>query len=346
MKLVLMMLVHNDAAILEQSLTYHLRRGVDHVVAIDDHSTDGAAEVLKTFERDGGLTLVPRPAGVWNQDSSRWRTALARQIAAEHRPDWILASDPDELWWPLEGDLRDAFATVPAERDLVFAPRHDFVYPPDATGEKLAHEVEVRELWSNLGPKVAFRPYPDVVVGGSHRVARDPSSDELTVWDSGRILSVSSVVPVRIFHYGVRHGSRFQAAVRSAGSDARKARKLQGRDVLFRLAFDDRTASARWETGAEWRRQALERGLETGTLIRDRRVADYLQGREGTPSPEAGEAMELQRFVMEELMRRDTRLRKRTRLLRDRLAGERSLPARRAGLHLQRLSGRLRGRRA
>lgn len=38
------LLVHNEAELVEENLIYHLNRGVDLVLAIDDGSTDGSRE--------------------------------------------------------------------------------------------------------------------------------------------------------------------------------------------------------------------------------------------------------------------------------------------------------------
>ena len=53
MKLVLTLLVRDEADIVESCIRYHLERGVDLVLATDHRSVDGTTDILRGYERDG-----------------------------------------------------------------------------------------------------------------------------------------------------------------------------------------------------------------------------------------------------------------------------------------------------
>src|SRR5206468_3258567 len=57
MKLVLTLVVRDEADIVDAQLAYHLNAGVDFVLATDHASTDGTLDVLHRYEREGHLRL-------------------------------------------------------------------------------------------------------------------------------------------------------------------------------------------------------------------------------------------------------------------------------------------------
>lgn len=317
-----MLIVRDEDDILETVLIHHLNQGVDHVLAIDDESTDGSPDILRSFERSGLLTLVPRPLGSWATDEARWRTLLARQAFTHQRADWVLPTDGDVLWWPLWGNLKDALASVPEACDAIVAPQNDFVITREPRHD-VVDELRIREAASPLGEKAVFRGYPDLVVEkGNHRVARGSHADELTRWDFGEQLRVAPWCPLRSFHYGVRT----KAAL------VREAKRHDTRDAVVRwVPRHERTEDPRrFELGAPHREQQIGEGLADGRLVEDSRIADALRGyrdprEEGwiapqelganTPGELTAEMTEVQQLVMDALQRRDVILRYRGRTL-------------------------------
>ncbi len=93
--------------------------GVDAIVVLDDHSTDGTGEVVdERAAHSGGrlrrVTFAP------NLRENLHRDGPALQpLIADHAPDWILFTDADEFWLPAVGGLREIVARAETEALLV-----------------------------------------------------------------------------------------------------------------------------------------------------------------------------------------------------------------------------------
>ncbi|MGI8631734.1 MAG: glycosyltransferase family 2 protein [Solirubrobacterales bacterium] len=343
MRLVLALLTHNEADILETTLRYHFDQGIDHVVAYDDQSTDGTCRLLRDGERAGKVTVLPRLPGTYLTDGARWRTRLLRHAASELRPDWILGSDPDEFWWPLGGDLKDAFARVPEAAEYVIAPRTDFVYTEPVTPGRAVEEQVLRESVSTLAPKVAVRPFPDLVAaGGFHRVARSGTLERLDKLETGEPLRASGVLPARLFHYAVRSQAQFEwVGTEKERPDPKPPARR--RDAVYRTFVESGWQGDELDLGAPWRQEAIRRGLQEGVFVVDRRVARFLaDGHIGDGKQTAADVTEANQQVIENLARKETSLRSRTHRLHQDIESEREANRRWVGRGAGRLAGALR----
>ena len=74
-RLVMILLVKDEVDIVEQHICYHLRCGVDHVLAIDNDSSDGTREILSEYAKQGCVTLTDEPGQDYAQ--GRWVSRMA-----------------------------------------------------------------------------------------------------------------------------------------------------------------------------------------------------------------------------------------------------------------------------
>ncbi len=65
--LVMTLLVRDEADIVRQNIEFHLARGVDHIIATDNGSTDGTTQILDEYQRAGCLSLIHEPSNDFQQ---------------------------------------------------------------------------------------------------------------------------------------------------------------------------------------------------------------------------------------------------------------------------------------
>ncbi len=129
MKLVMTLLVRDEADIVDAQIAFHLDAGVDFVVATDNRSEDGTTEILERYAREGMLHLIREPGDDLRQ--SEWVTRMARLAATEFGADWVINADADEFWWPRGGDSRASSRAVPDRFGVVRGAWRNFVPRPD-----------------------------------------------------------------------------------------------------------------------------------------------------------------------------------------------------------------------
>jgi hypothetical protein len=267
MRLVMTLVVRDEADIVEAQLAYHLSSGVDFVLATDHGSTDGTLDVLRRYERDGSLRLFGVSGEMRESD---WRTRMARLAATEHGADWIINTDADEFWLPRTGTLKESLGAVPSQIGVVWALTCHFVPRPE-DGRPFAERMTARfappaalnDPTSPYRPhaKAAHRADPEIVVWfGSHRVTT--SMRALPGWH-----------PADVFHFPFRTLDQYERkSARRARGDrplGQYVRGLQARElgrleeVYASLVVGDR---------------AVARGVADGSLVEDTRLRDALRG--------------------------------------------------------------------
>jgi glycosyl transferase family 2 len=283
MNLVMTVLCRNEEDIIGTHIAYHLQRGVDFVIATDNASEDATPMILEEFRRQGRLHLIREPA--LTHDQAVWVTRMARLAAEEFAADWVIHSDADEFWWPLEGNLEDALERVPAEVGAAQVFRHNFVPRSDVDDGAFHRRMTVRQTVSLnsmgevLPPKICHRGAMDIAIAdGNHSVSRD-----------GQEVTVSRDVGLEILHFPLRSYRQFENKIR-LGTEAleRNPRLSSGIGKTWRYLYhqyyrkgllrDYYEAQVLSET-------AVEEGLRKGELVIDTRLRDHLDSIPGVFPP-------------------------------------------------------------
>jgi hypothetical protein len=211
-RLVMTLLVRDEAALVRENIDYHLARGVDFVVATDNGSIDGTREILAEYERKGVLALIDEPRHDFMQDA--WTTRMAHLARDRYGADWVLSSDADEFWWTDGGDLRAECVHA----DVVVVPRVDLLPTYEQTLDPsyrffqntLRQGRKARSLRPETTPKVIFRTEGLVSVeAGNHDVSL-PGARRRT---SER---------ARIYHFPYRTFAEFDRKVENGGASLRR----------------------------------------------------------------------------------------------------------------------------
>ncbi len=298
--------IRDEGDVLEDNLRFHHALGVDHFIVTDNGSTDETVEILARYAEAGLLTVIRAPDTDYREEGARWMTEMARMAATELGADWVVHTDADEFWWPIEGSLKQVLASVDQRYGVLIAPRCEFIGRPDGPGS-FADRLTIREARARYQPKVAHRADPDVVMldRGPHDVAAlGPSGDvadgvrppgrpvhrvirnrELgaSSWPEEELRLVwAPWWPVRILHFPVRSAAQFKRRTQIAifegmFPDRGRFRRLrehyeQGRfsELYDELIFDQSEVDA---------------GLGEGRLVVDQRFARLLAR---CPDPLAG----------------------------------------------------------
>ena len=286
MRLVLTLLCRNEADVVDSMVAFHLSRGVDMVIATDNASTDATRSILERYERAGRLVLIDEPSHT--HDQATWVTRMVRLAVDCFAADWVINADADEFWWPKCGHLKEQLATVRVDDKVLSVNRTNFL-PPDPAADPALPFYEVmtlrerqsqNSLGSPLPGKACHRGLPLISVeDGNHGVSLE-----------GQPLPAVPFAGIDILHVPARGPSQFERKIR------------QGAAALER---NPRTAAA--GIGATWRQlykeyglagrlgehynnlrpseAAIERALQSGDLIDDRRLQAALRDVMARPRP-------------------------------------------------------------
>jgi Glycosyl transferase family 2 len=274
MKLVVTVLARDEADVIDAQVAFHLNAGADLVIATDNNSQDGTAEILRAYEREGCLRLIHEPAEGLRQ--SEWVTRMARLAATEFAADWVINTDADEFWWPRGESLKEVLAAVPKRYGVVEAFWRSFVPRPDdgqffaeRMTARLTQQAPINDPSSFYRPvtKVAHRADPQVVVGRGNHGLVGSSLLPLRTWH-----------PLEVLHFPLRSRAQWQRKVELQGvaftehiERAGTGYHLKGYDALQSGRIEEQHSSLVVDD------EAFARGLEDGTLAVDTRLRDALR---------------------------------------------------------------------
>jgi hypothetical protein len=272
MKLFMTLLVRDEEDIIAANLSYHLSAGVDHIIVTDNRSVDGTHEILKEFTGTGRVTVIDEHEDDFSQ--FLWVTRMAR-LAAEMGADWVINSDADEMWWPLEGDLKTVFETAPRECGSLIVQRSNAL-PVYALGghpfeQMLFREVKsVNAIGQPLLGKVAHRGIGDVEVQQGNHLAVSSS------------LGPSMDAPgLTILHFPYRSYAQYERKIANGGAAyARNVTLPRTVGSVWREMYDRLRAGALhawYVTLPHADDPRLGEWIDRGKVVEDTRLADYLR---------------------------------------------------------------------
>lgn len=180
-------MVRDEDDIIGATITHHLALGCEHILVIDNGSTDGTPSALRKLAAATGRVSWSVDAGPYRQ--SDLLTGLARD-ATLRGADWVLPFDADEFWWvprqrlgnllagsasgALEASVRNFVQRRGQEAfkadDLLTMTRRVAVPagPPERCQE-LVSSGAIGFVEMEYPPKLVIRASPDVVVkAGNH----------------------------------------------------------------------------------------------------------------------------------------------------------------------------------
>ncbi|MBM2821991.1 MAG: hypothetical protein HW413_737 [Thermoleophilia bacterium] len=284
-KLVLTLVVRDEADVIDANVAFHLNAGVDFVIALDNGSHDGTVDVLDAYSREGWLHLIRDPSGNIGRGESQ--TMLARLAAADFEADWVITADADQFYWPRGGSLREILVAIPDRFGILTAPRRVFAPRPDGKGsfaERMTARVSTPAPIND--PASPFRPQSNVIHRAHTGVVVAPGNRG--VWGVP-YAALRGWSPIEVLHFPLRSMEqcerKYIAANRRWLRNAVRAKANAMHDVgRFREYYEGLIVDD----------SALERGLADGSLAIDTRLRDALR----TLWLEGGGARVLPRFAL------------------------------------------------
>jgi glycosyltransferase involved in cell wall biosynthesis len=270
-KVVMTLLVRDEEDILRANIDFHLHRGVDEIVLMDNRSVDGTADIAREYERRGVLRYLFQGDDDYAQ--AKWVTGMARYAREEMGADWVINSDADEFWWEASGSLKNVLAAVGGDTVAITAERTNFVARPE-DGRPFWRRMDVRHktsfnaLGDVLPGKVAHRGLADIAVEqGNHGVRIAGSAVSATP------------APITVLHFPVRSRAQFFNKIAAGGAAYARNRDLPpGIGATWRHLYALHQAG---ELESVFRKELFSAddvatGLASGMLVRDERLADAL----------------------------------------------------------------------
>jgi hypothetical protein len=284
-RVVMTLLVRNEADVITDNLLFHRHQGIDQFIVMDNGSTDGTQAIVEELAQQLPIELLHQPADDYAQ--AEWVTAMARLAWSTYQADWVINNDADEFWVFPDGGASAYLAGLPSNVASVLVPRHNAVLverPDPWTGPSshpattdLFERCSLNSAGHPLPPKCLHRGAAEVQVHqGNHNV------DGV----SGVQHKVGPMIPgdvgsnPYILHYPYRSFRSYQRKITLGGAAyARNTNLPPSVGATWREQYQQLQ-----EQGLEqfWRelhrsRSAVDVAELSGSLWRDRSVVQLLQ---------------------------------------------------------------------
>lgn len=271
-RIVMTLLARDEADIVAANIEHALSMGVDFIIATDNGSVDGTADILAAYRDAGVLELRQEPSRKFEQH--RWVTAMARDAARKHGAAWVINSDADEFIWPtaaFEGrSLKDILGAIDPRYGQVGLFEWKFMQDPNLSGGWLERMTLSRigtclDVWGYDFWKVIHRADPTVRVKSGNHLA------------SGlHIGTFAPERPLQIFHFrdrGYRHYMRKVLQMGEAMENNPRLPKTWGFKVREEYQMMQR---GELEAVYDLRMQEIQHFINVNYVQRDYRLRDHL----------------------------------------------------------------------
>ena len=283
MKLVVTVMVRDEVDIIAAMVEHHLAQGVDLIIATDNGSVDGTAEVLQQYADLGLVELHHDPLHRKQQHSVV--TGMARRAFTEHGADWVVNADADEFWAPADKrlTLRDAFARIPLTLNAFTVPVVNLVGAPALRGSGVDRlvwrDLRSDEQLQRVG--IYAQPTPDAVHRGSADVVVAQGNHFVSLESNGQ---PDPQVAIEVLHLPWRSWEQLERKVVNTGKayqaspDLRPSKNHHGmadyrRYLGGRLRY---TYLLRLPLTEELSEGQLPNGMPTGGFLPDPWLRDHL----------------------------------------------------------------------
>lgn len=224
-KLIMTLLVRDEVDIVKHNIEFHLKNGVDYIIATDNGSIDGTRDVLVEYQKSGVLHLIDEK----NQDYSQaiWVNRMGDMAVHKYGADILFHCDADEFWSPKSGSLKRDILRSNADvlvinviNVLLEYKDYSEKFPEDSlfavVKPLLTSNLEEDSKNENMylfqyPPKVMFKTQKGTlaVSQGNHDIVSQNMN--------GTSIIKENTNNIRIYHFPVRNKNQFFSKVANGG---------------------------------------------------------------------------------------------------------------------------------
>ncbi|HEO98711.1 MAG: glycosyltransferase family 2 protein [Campylobacterales bacterium] len=225
-RLVMTILVKNEADIIEANIRTHAALGVDAFAVMDNDSTDGTREILEKLQSEFELLIIDEK-GQYNQ--AKWMKQLANIAKNDLKADWVINNDADEFWLPSNDmNLKENLAfkgsvlTVNRYNMILdeachdgnfFASTHYVANPVSYSKKTLMDTEEASLVLTKIGPKTIVNPHGLIEIrGGNHKAWHIANTYEYLFKKYDKIKKFTNI---NVLHYQFRSYEQFEKNIKN-----------------------------------------------------------------------------------------------------------------------------------
>jgi hypothetical protein len=278
MKIVMTLMVRDEADIIAPMIDHHLSQGVDLIIATDNGSVDGTAEILEGYAAEGRVVLLHDP--VHRKQQGVVVTQMARDAASKYGADWVLNADADEFWLPrLPGrTLHDVFSEIDPGIRSFLVNVIDMTGPPALVGTGLQRLVyqDLRTVEEMNAVGLHAHSTPNAVHVGDPNVSVVQGNHLVSIGSQG---APPPELEIEVLHFPWRSWDQFSRKVDNSGraylnsSGLKPSPNHHGMRDFHRLQDGTLYASYLFRHPTP---EELTAGLATGSFALERRIADAI----------------------------------------------------------------------
>lgn len=271
-KLIMTLLVKNEAEMLAQNLEFHHAMGVDEFIITDNNSTDDTPKIIDHYKQRGWVVEVINETAT-NYNQKRWVDRMVMVAKERHKADWVINADADEFWYCAEGDFKIELAKTHAnvlQCDICNVlpeadkPWTEWTKTVRCVPNLAAFDLSPYSIFNRQTHKVMHRTDGYLQISmGNHKVKMLPQRTE-----HGAIM---------IYHYNIRSKEQFLQKMINGGKQLEQRKSKHG-GRHWRYFYDLYKAN---QLEAEYDRvvgtQVLPQLEQEGFVVNDNPVPEVLK---------------------------------------------------------------------
>ncbi len=234
-RLIMTILVKDEADIIEANIRTHAKLGVDAFVVMDNDSTDGTRELLAKLQEEFEIIIVDEK-GAYEQ--AKWMMQLATLAKKQLGADWVISNDADEFWLPqnkknLKENLAFKGSVLTVQRHNMplqegvpnwWESKYFVENPIFYTKKQQSTQEKLSIALGKIGPKTIVNPHGLISIrGGNHKALHIANMRDYLKSGYDKIERFDAI---EVFHYPIRSYEQFEKNIRN-----RKALLESGKKV-------------------------------------------------------------------------------------------------------------------